>query len=63
MQNRQFKYTIYGLVKEGLLERTGEGRNAEYYLGRKMEEGQKVFTRAIQLGLEEMKSRGELPTD
>ena len=63
ISSKQIKYTIYDLVKQGILDKSGEGRATEYVQGKQMEEGQKLFARALELGLEEMKTRGELSKD
>lgn len=61
MTRAQIKYTVTKLVEQGMLDKKGEGRGTEYFAGEKMKEGQKIFQRAVELGFEEMKKRGELP--
>ncbi len=61
MTRAQVKYTVTKLVEQGMLDKKGEGRGTEYFAGARMMEGQKIFQRAVELGFEEMKKRGELP--
>ena len=63
MTRDQVKYLISQMVNEGILDKEGKGKGTTYKQGKKMEDGAKLAIRAIQLGLEEMKKKGELPDD
>lgn len=56
----QVKYLIYKLADTGFLERKGKGSGTKYILGKQVKEGQQIFARAIQLGLEQMIQTGEM---
>lgn len=61
MTRAQVKYAIGKMVEQGILDKKGEGKTTEYYAGKQMEEGMKVFQRAVELGFKEMQRLGELP--
>jgi ATP-dependent DNA helicase RecG len=61
MTRAQVKYAIGKMVEQGFLDKKGEGKTTEYFAGKQMEEGIKVFQRAFELGLKEMQRLGELP--
>lgn len=57
----QVRYAVGKMVEEGMLDVRGEGKSTEYIAGKKMEEGMKIFQRAMELGIKEMQRLGELP--
>lgn len=63
MTRHQVKYLIGQLVDDEMLEKEGQLKGTTYKLGRRLEEQEKLASRAIQLGFEEMKKRGELPNE
>lgn len=56
----QVKYFVGQLVRAGTLDKEGRGKGTVYRLGKKMEEQEKIAFRAFELGVEEMKKRGEI---
>lgn len=56
----QVKYLIYRLADSGILEKKGKGSGTKYFLGKQVKEGQQIFARAIQLGIEQMVQTGEV---
>lgn len=56
----QVRYMISKMVTDGLLDKKGEGKGTEYFAGAKMAASIKVFQRAVELGIQEMKKLGEL---
>jgi ATP-dependent DNA helicase RecG len=56
----QIKYFVEKLCNDKILEREGKGRGTRYKKGNLMENSEKLVSRAMKLGLEEMKKRGEL---
>jgi ATP-dependent DNA helicase RecG len=61
MSRDQVKYLINRMVEKGMLEKEGIFKGTYYRRGKKMEEGLKLVDRAMHLGIEEMKKRGEIP--
>ena len=61
MTRDQVRYLVAQMVEQGMLDKEGQLKGTTYKQGKKMEEGAKLVSRAMQLGLEEMKKRGELP--
>lgn len=60
MTREQVKNIIYKLVKIGFLESGGRGRGTRYSLGKRMEEGKQILSRAIELGIEQLIKSGEI---
>lgn len=62
LTREQVKTVVYKLSspKYKYLEFKGKGTGREYTLGKTTVDGNKLIERAIQIGLEEMKKRGEL---
>lgn len=60
MTREQVKYFIAQLVEKQILETEGKQRGTIYRKGKKIEKNEKLVERALHLGLEEMKKRGEL---
>lgn len=61
MSREQVKYLINQMVEKAMLEKEGRLKGTTYKHGKKMEEGAKLVARAMHLGIEEMKKRGEIP--
>jgi ATP-dependent DNA helicase RecG len=61
MTRNQISYIVGQLVEKGILEKEGQFKGTTYFQGKKMKENTEIFSRAMQLGLEEMKKRGEYP--
>jgi ATP-dependent DNA helicase RecG len=61
LTRNQIKYSTNKLVERKILNRTGVGRNSSYTLGEAMQKNQKMLQRIIQLGIQEMQKKGELP--
>lgn len=61
MTRNQISYLIGQLVEKGILDKEGQYKGTTYSQGKKMKENSEFFSRAMQLGLEEMKKRGEYP--
>jgi ATP-dependent DNA helicase RecG len=59
----QVRYLIGQMVVDGMLDKEGQGKGTTYKQGKKIEDGTKLASRAFQLGVEEMKKRGELPNE
>jgi ATP-dependent DNA helicase RecG len=59
----QVRYLISQMVVDGVLDKEGQGKGTTYKQGKKIEDGAKLASRAFQLGVEEMKKRGELPNE
>jgi ATP-dependent DNA helicase RecG len=59
----QVKYLIGQMVNDGMLDKEGQLKGTIYRQGKRMEESAKLASRAFQLGVEEMKKRGELPNE
>lgn len=60
LTREQVKTIIYGLTASRFLEYEGTGPGREYFLGKAAKNREKFFERAFQLGIEEMRKRGEL---
>lgn len=58
MTRNQISYLIGQLVEKGVLDKEGQFKGTTYSQGKKMIESSNVFSRALQLGLEELKKRG-----
>ena len=58
MTRNQISYLIGQLVEKGVLDKEGQFKDTTYSQGKKMIESSNVFSRALQLGLEELKKRG-----
>lgn len=56
----QVKYQIEKMVENSMLEKSGTGKGTRYRKGKFIEEGENIINRAFELGIEEMKKRGEL---
>ena len=63
MTRDQVKYFVSKLVEDGFLDKKGIGRGTTYEKGVKLIEQEKVFNRALELGIEQMKQMGELPNE
>ncbi|MBK7381230.1 MAG: putative DNA binding domain-containing protein [Ignavibacteriales bacterium] len=61
MTRDQVRYLVAQLVEQGMLDKEGQLKGTTYKQGIRMEEGTKLVSRAMELGFEEMKKRGELP--
>jgi ATP-dependent DNA helicase RecG len=59
MTRPQIKYFVNNLVKTNALTKYGVKNGTYYKLGDVVKDGQKFISRALQLGIEEMKKRGE----
>ena len=59
----QVKYLVKKLVDSGTLEQKGTGKGTYYVQGSQINESIKLFERVLQLGVEEMQKRGELPNE
>jgi ATP-dependent DNA helicase RecG len=57
------KNMIYQLVAVGYLDKEGTGKGTKYKKGKAMLQGEEFMRRALELGLEEMRKRGELKTN
>jgi ATP-dependent DNA helicase RecG len=57
----QVRYLVAQWVQQGFLEKEGKLKGTIYRLSNAVETSQKRLARAIELGLEEMKKRGEFP--
>lgn len=60
LTREQVKTVIYNLTKDKILEHKGKGAAREYFLGKAAINSGKMLQRAMKLGLEEMRKRGEL---
>lgn len=60
MTRQQVRTIIEKLVNSGHLDRRGQGRGTEYLLGKKTQDGQRMIARVLEVGIEEMKKRGEI---
>lgn len=60
LTREQVKKSIYKFVKSGLLETEGKGYSVKYKLGSKFKEDIDLLGRAIKVGLDELKRRGEI---
>jgi ATP-dependent DNA helicase RecG len=60
LTREQVKTVIYNLTKSKILEHKGKGAAREYFLGKAAINSGKMLQRAMKLGLEEMRKRGEL---
>lgn len=60
MQRHQVKYLVSILLKRRILEKEGKGKGTTYREGKHVAEIEKFFVRAVELGIEEMKKRGEI---
>lgn len=56
----QVKYIVEQIVKKGVLEKEGRGKGTTYKLGKLYLDREKILSRAIDIGIEEMMKRGEL---
>ena len=63
MTRERVKYTVYSLVQNGFLSKKGKGFTTEYSVGKAIENISGILSRAVELGIEEMKKLGELPDD
>ncbi|MFN6947243.1 MAG: hypothetical protein ACK4ND_20055, partial [Cytophagaceae bacterium] len=63
MTRDQVRYLVEKMVEEGRLDRIGIGKATEYSAGKKMEENMQLIDRAMNLGFEELRRRGEYPKD
>jgi ATP-dependent DNA helicase RecG len=63
MTRDQTRYLIRQLVENGMLDKEGQRKGTTYKQGKKMQDGEKIASRAFQLGVEEMKKRGELSSE
>lgn len=59
LTREQVKYKVEQMVKSETLEQKGKGSATFYIKGRLMEENAKIAQRVVELGIEEMKKRGE----
>ena len=55
----QVKYLVGQLVASGMLDKDGKNKGTRYTAGKQLESGARLTSRALELGLEEMKKRGE----
>lgn len=55
----QVKYLVGQLVVSGILDKDGKNKGTRYTAGKQLESGARLTSRALELGLEEMKKRGE----
>jgi ATP-dependent DNA helicase RecG len=60
LTREQVKYAIYNLTENGIIIKSGEGRNTEYRFNMNFKDAQKMLERIVELGVEEMKKRGEM---
>ena len=60
LTREQVKYQIENMVKKELLAKTGKGSGTRYIKGERMKENDKIAQRVVELGIEEMRKRGEL---
>jgi ATP-dependent DNA helicase RecG len=60
LSREQTKYMIYRFVSEGFLEKSGNAVSTKYLLSSNFEISARIMSRAVQLGIEEMKKKGEL---
>ncbi|WP_375443467.1 ATP-binding protein [uncultured Fibrella sp.] len=60
MSREQIKRLVYTLVKQGQLEQLKAQRGTKYIISERAIAGRKVINRAIDIGLEEMRKRGEI---
>lgn len=58
--DNQVKYLIYNLAEIGFLESHGKGSGTFYTMGKVAEDGQKLLSRAVQLGFQQMIKNGEI---
>jgi ATP-dependent DNA helicase RecG len=56
----QVKHIIYKLRDSGFLKYKGKGSDTQYFLSDEALASQEIINRAVELGLEEMKKRGEI---
>lgn len=63
LSREQVKNIIYKFVEKGFLDKIGTGSGTKYKLGTQFEKGAKFIDRAMKLGIDEMKKRGELPEE
>ncbi len=62
LTREQVRYIVSKLVESGSLDMHGKGKGSFYVLGKKMNDDMRLMNRALELGFEEMKKRGELPS-
>ncbi len=60
LSREQIKYTIYRLADLGFLDKRGTGIKTEYFIGKSVENFQKFMSRAVELGITQMKELGEI---
>lgn len=60
MTRNQISYLIGQLVEKGILEKEGQLKGTTYFQGVKMKENSEIISRALQIGIEVMKKRGEI---
>lgn len=56
----QIKTIIYKLNETGVLKKEGKGKGTKYAVGEQVEKSQQLFSRAVQLGIQEMVRLGEI---
>ena len=63
MSRDQVKYLVSQLVGNGILDKEGVLKGTIYKKGKRMVDGAKIISRAMELGFDQMKKMGELPND
>lgn len=63
MTRDQVRYLINQMVKEKRLEKEGLRKGTTYKQGKMVQDVNNIVTRAMELGIEEMKKRGEIKND
>lgn len=63
LHRHQVKYLVDQLIEKEIFEKEGMGKGTRYKQGKRIADSEKLFTRAVELGIEEMKKRGEIQTE